>query len=147
MRISDEWMNQAATVTAVLGLVLLSAVIWGRHYQAPWNVAAPAEVAMVRGQQVARPAAEPSPIRPNLAADVGKTDTKTVTAPPAGVETGMDRDHTPTASRSEVSVPVSSAKSEKYSDVAPDAGVSTDRAVVQAGAERREPSWLSLLPN
>ena len=145
MRIADEWVNQTATVTAVLGLLLFSAVVWGRHFQAPWKTAEAVEVATLHGQQVARDPAEPLPGAPNPGVGTSGAG-KVAEAPPAGDAAKADRGRVSDAARVEEKGPASPVKQEKHADANPDAGDSAVRSKPRPGTEQRETSWLSLLP-
>lgn len=145
MRIADEWVNQAATVTAVLGLLLLGAVAWGRHSQAPWNATEAAEVTAMHGQQVARAPAEPRDVRPQPITDNGGAS-KVVEAPPVHDAGKAERGHVPDIGHAGENKPAPPANPEKFSDAAPVVGESANRTAPKSGADNRERTWLSLFP-
>lgn len=146
MRIADEWVNQAATVTAGLGLLLLGAVAWGRHFQAPWNATEAAEVTVLHGQQVTRAPAEPRDVRSQPITENGGAS-KVVEASPVRDAGKAERGLVPDISRTGENRPAPPANPEKFSDANPDAGSSAMRTTSRPGADQREASWLSYLPD
>lgn len=145
MRIADEWVNQAATVTAVLGLLLLGAVAWGRHFQAPWNATEAAEVTAMHGQQVARAPAESRDARPQPITENGGPS-KAVGAAPVRDAGKVEHGHAPDIGQAGENKPAPPANTEKFSEVTPVAGESANRTASKSGTENREPTWLSLFP-
>lgn len=145
MRIADEWVNQAATVTAVLGLLLLGAVAWGRHFQAPWNATEAAEVTAMYGQQVARAPAESRDARPQPITENGGAS-KVEEVSPVHDAGKAERGHVPDISRTGENRPAPPANPEKFSDVTPAAGEPVNRTASKSGTDNREPTWLSLFP-
>lgn len=144
MRITD-WVNQAATVTAVLGLLLLGAVAWGRHFQAPWNATEAAEVTALHGQQVARAPAEPRDVRSQPITENGVAS-KVVEASPVRDAGKAERGLVPDISRTGENRPAPPANPEKFSDAAPVVGEFANRTASKPGADNRERTWLSLFP-
>lgn len=144
MRIAD-WVNQAATVTAGLGLLLLGAVAWGRHFQAPWNATEAAEVTALHGQQVTRAPAEPRDVRSQPITENGGAS-KVVEASPVRDVGKAERGLVPDISRTGENRPAPPANPEKFSDAAPVAGEPANRTASKSGADNRERTWLSLFP-
>lgn len=145
MRIADEWVNQAATVTAVLGLLLLGAVVWGRYFQVPWNTAEAAEVTALHGQQVTRAPAEPRDVRSQPITENGGAS-KVVEASPVRDAGKVEHGHAPDIGQAGENKPAPPANTEKFSEVTPVAGEPANRTASKSGTENREPTWLSLFP-
>ncbi len=137
MRIADDWVSQVVSVTAVLALLLLGAVVWGRHFQAPWNTPEAVQVATMRGQEVARPATVPAPERPNPA--IGKA--------PDVQPADAGRAQMPEVAQAEEKAPATSMKREKPPVTDSGAGISAARNTPLPDTGRQEPSWLSLFPD
>ena len=144
MRITDAWVDQAAKVTAVLGILLLGAVVWGRHAHAVERRDRQV-CAGTRGREI-RTAAAPARRQRQTDANAGTTrEDRPGGTLAAGDEVKTDRDRAPNSGGVENKAAAPLARQEAHRDTGPNVGDPAPRATPRHGSEQPA-SWLSLLP-